>query len=217
MIVCLTSQKISAPIVLAYEVNKLGENVLVGVQSLPDLTSEQHKYLFRLLHDVRVYPENGRFGAFKAHLNVGNANDLIKAKKAGTKQKKIKLFCGLYKNVMGIQYEVKPWDAKMVDQTEFNPELIRIFLENEFWFNRDGNKTIQCYCKNINSLRLHQSGAANREFPLDYDPALEKILSGDKLKEYWRHLREQGWSPRKMPGRGISGWEHKDGRYTSKY
>ena len=181
-----------------------------------DLTDDQFDYLMKNLS--RKYPKDGKSfcGVLQATVGVDNAKELLKRQENEGIRKKIALFCGLYKQEFGVNYKVSKKDSLMASKVEFKPELLKIFFRENYWWNKD-RKTIENYTKNINTLQLIEAGVQqDTSLPNKYSPDYEKALQGDKLVEYWQHLRKLEWKPRKLNGR-VVGWERGENEYVSKY
>jgi hypothetical protein len=139
------------------------------------------------------------WNAFKQRLNLQDNLKLLgenfEVKELGngrSVQDKIVLFCSAFKHHRGIPYKPKEVEKANLKNVPVTRELL------EMWFKSPlANYTLDNYIKRINITRdwLH-NGMNNHllsAFPDDYDPSFEATLKGDRLTNYWAHLREKGW------------------------
>lgn len=227
MEVHLVSAKISSPISLNYEENAQKEFVLRGYFAISELTKAQLQYLFKLLLAHHTYPQDGKFGLlsdsgqmeylFKAYADFKNAKEALKVAKGKDSQSKIALFCGLYKDIMGVQYRYQErFEAGFLDKAPFEPELIKLYLNLDpakYWWAKV--KSIQYYTKNYNNLKVIEKGVGS--FPDKYVPSFEKALTTEERNEYLAHIRSLGWKAHKNATGYVIGWKNeKTGEFVNK-
>ena len=118
----------------------------------------------------------------------------------------------MYLERFKVQYKVTPTDIKLVEQSDFDEPLLKLYFGSTEWWNKN-RWSVSNFVSNENTLKLMQKGVP--EFGDKYDPALERALSNnpEKLQHYWAHLRQLGWHTRKAPtqnGMSTIGWERGD-------
>lgn len=217
MIVYLTSPKMHGVITVVYEPDMLGVMRCVGFHVQGELTEEQWRYLMANL--AYEYPAEGGdvCGVLQASANVEGA-ELLKTQEKKEQNSKVRLYCGLYKEVFGVSYKVTGVDVSNARKdVPFEPDMIRLFLTEKRWWNKD-RYTIENYVKNYNTLLLIKSGVTedNQGFPNDYDPDYERAVSSEHIADYWAHLRSVGWGIVKNENQKVIGWQ-RNGIFVSKF
>jgi hypothetical protein len=108
-------------------------------------------------------------------------------------QDKIVMFCSAFKFHRGIPYKPKEVEKANLKNVPVTRELL------ETWFKSPlANYTLDNYIKRINITRdWARNGQGNhliKQLPDDYDPTFEASLSGERLTQYWAHLRTNGYT-----------------------
>lgn len=123
--------------------------------------------------------------------------------------KKIAMFCAVYKKHFGITYQPHGRDRAAVARARMDDELLELYFTNKEWWGKQP-KSIHNYAKNFNALQQlmaeKQDKAASSPHPNEYQRDYEKKLSGAALSEYWQHLRRLGYRAKKSKTGKIIDW-----------
>lgn len=130
----------------------------------------------------------------------------------GSVSQKIAKFCAVYRHHLRIAYQMRKGDTQNMESVPVTDELLEAYFTNKEWWGKQP-KSIRNYATNINNvLQLAKKKAEPQsEHPSEYDAEYERTLSADKLPEYWKHLRANGWTPKRGAGNQIIGWTKKTG------
>lgn len=113
---------------------------------------------------------------------------------------RIAIFCEFYEKQTGIKYKVsRAAGAKMkalpVSGNEF-AICIKVYFESKEWYLTP--KSIENFCGKINEIRQLISNPPtvkqSTKFPIPYDYEYAKGLTVGQLTEYWKVMREAGYS-----------------------
>ncbi|GGG33282.1 hypothetical protein [Hymenobacter glacieicola] len=172
----LTSKKIAGgAIYVSYRLGKLQALDLADAQPTP----EQVSYLLMILPPV----ENA--------LQVTDWGSMVVVPiPERTVKDKIKLFCAAFKDYRKVTYQPTQTEASNIRTVPVSQELLTVFFETGLL-----DYSIRNYIARINTTRdiLKNGRNIKERFPAGYDRDFYNSLSGERLVEYKRHLRDNGW------------------------
>lgn len=173
----LTSKKIAGgAIYVSYRLGKLQTLDLADAQATP----EQVHYLLLLLPPVENALQVTDWGSM-----------VVTPIPERTAKDKIKLFCAAFRDYRGVTYQPTQTEASNIRTVQVNPQLLQVFFETPLL-----DFSIRNYIARINITKdvLKNGRNVKERFPAGYDHDFYHKLTGEKLTEYKRHLRDNGWS-----------------------
>lgn len=93
--------------------------------------------------------------------NMKNYKAKVRELKVNSTNQKIALWCELYKQRYGYNYQVSSAEASAIKNTDVTVELINLFFDLTEWWSNE--KTIGRYTKNINEIKRIFTGAKKAE------------------------------------------------------
>lgn len=126
---------------------------------------------------------------------------LILLKKVDQQNDKIALFCKFYEKYCGIKYKISRSEVGMIKGVEVTENLLTTYFQCDEWWAKV--KSVTFYVKNYNEIRALSSGKKS-QYPNYWSKSFADGLTGEKLSEYWKHLRELGLKPIKRNGVTIT-------------
>ena len=129
---------------------------------------------------------------------------------------KIRMFCDAYKHYVtdafgqGIKYKVRgngsgKSDAELIADVEVTEMLLKTYFESrnpQFL----AKYSIWNYVNNFNVLQAEHGKGDKARFPSYYSKKFEDKLQGKDRSEYWAHLRDCGFTPKKDQRGNIIDW-----------
>jgi hypothetical protein len=119
----------------------------------------------------------------------------IEQKAGQTVNEKVALFCAVYGKYSEDAYKVLKTEGLMLSEIEVTADLVKAYMLCTEWWSKP--KSIGGFVKNINAVRrlVASEGKPKNEFPNEWSKEIQNRYEGQKLQEYWAHLRSLGMKP----------------------
>lgn len=143
-------------------------------------------------------------------INISHLEEIGLKLKQDKANNKVAMFCDAYKAKMGVSYKASAMQGAQLRDKEVNTELLKCYFSSANFIFR--NKSIGNYAKYYNELRAEcygqlQDAPVKSQHPNQYNRKYEQSLNGPALTDYWKHLRDLGYTPVKSERDGsILDW-----------
>ena len=110
--------------------------------------------------------------------------------------KKIAFFCEEYEKYNRIKYKATRQDGGKIKEIKITPEILKAYFESDNFLFK-GKHSISNLVRYYNELMMEMSKKGKSSMPDSWSKTYAEKLSPTQLTEYWKHLRELGFRPKK--------------------